>query len=373
MKLYKNEKIFTIFIGGGTPSILSTEQLDFLFKNINNNFDLTNIKEITIEANPESLSFEKMKYLKNKINRISLGLQSFDDTILKKIGRRYTYSTFEKKLEQLRSLAFEKINIDLIIGWSFYYDRKFFFENLKIFLNKFYPEHISVYILNIVEKTKLFDLIKNGEINSIDEDIQIAEYLKMKKILENLGYEHYEISNFSFSKIKKTKNENNRCLHNLNYWKNKNYIGVGLGASSFINGIRYKNPSDFSNYFEMLDYAKKFLKKESILEFLEVNKKYLEIEVLTEREKLFEKIILNLRLLKEGIDLLKMEREIENFNKNKEKLKIFLDFEKFMIKINYFLDLGYLKYNNKSKNICLTQKGICISNFIISDLMDIEL
>lgn len=348
MQFYKNQKISSIFIGGGTPSVLSIKQLQFLFEQIKSNFNTENLYEFTIEANPESLSYEKIFYLKNNgilnINRISLGLQSFDDNILKQIGRQYKYSEFEKKIEIVRDLDFEKLNIDLIIGWPFEtylnIDKKI--EKLDKFLSRFNPEHISVYMLNVAEKTKLYDFINKKKINNIDDDFQIEEYLQVSKFLNSHNFFHYEISNFA-------KNFNNQCIHNLSYWQGSEYIGLGLNASGFIDGIRYRNPNTFSQYFKMIENKN--------------NSKYKYEEILTEEQKFYEKIFLGLRLLKKGLDL----EDIKKYTQI-NKLKG-LSFDKFFFKIKEFEKQDYF-YLNENK-VFLTYKGILISNLLITELIDI--
>ena len=164
-QFYTNEQIYSIFIGGGTPSILNIPQLDKLFKSINNNFDILDNAEITIEANPESLTLEKIKFLKTNtpVNRISLGLQAFDNKILKKTGRLHTFETFVQCYKNLKNAGFDNINIDLIVSWDFLSDNpnnynKNFITDLDNFLNNFDIQHISVYMLSITKGTKLFDL-----------------------------------------------------------------------------------------------------------------------------------------------------------------------------------------------------------------------
>jgi oxygen-independent coproporphyrinogen-3 oxidase len=344
MLLFKDKKISTIFIGGGTPSLLTTKQLDNLFKNLAKNFDLSDLEEFTIEANPESLTTEKIDFLRNnefiKVDRISLGLQSFDNDILKKIGRHYSIEKFCEKFIELRQSGFENINIDLITSWSFFQPKdtkvsKIFLNDLSKFVKDFSPEHISIYMLTVPEKSKLQKLIAFENLNDIDSDAQIDEYLASIKILKSAGYLHYEISNFA--------KKNRECKHNLGYWNRQEYIGLGANSCGFLDDIRYKNPASLSDYSNMLNSKKYDFFKET--------------EKIGAKEKFIEEISLGLRLLDKGINLEKLKKDFD-----------FLLDSKFDEKINNFITDGFLRCDTK-KNIFLTEKGICISNSIFLEMI----
>ncbi len=338
-RFYEGEKIFTLFIGGGTPSLLNVKQLRFLISGISKIFDFSELEEFTIEANPESLDAQKIEFLTDneflKVTRFSLGLQAFDDEILQKIGRLYTYKFFTQKLKELRDFGAKNINVDLIAGWNFGGYNKAFLKKFDEFLGKFYPEHLSLYLLTIAENTKLQDMICSEKYMELDPDSMIDLFHASLDLLKSKNYSHYEISNFA--------RNGNFCKHNLGYWKRRDYIGLGLGSSGFLQGVRYKNPNFFPDYFEMVR-SKNF-------------EKYREIEVLSEKENFEEYVMLGLRLLYVGIDL---DFIRENFT---------INFEKFYEKIRFFENEKYL-IRQKNK-ILMTEKGICLQNSLLTEILEI--
>ncbi len=231
---YKNEKIETLYIGGGTPSILNMEQLIKLFSIINM-IDLSSLKEFTFECNVESLNKEKLMYLfNNKVNRLSIGVQSFNNDILKQINRNHTKEDIYNIYNMTREVGFNNINLDLIYGIN-----NQNINDLKDDLNcilELNPEHISCYSLSIMPNTKMY-IDGNKE---IDQDIDCDMYLLIESTLKNNGYTHYEISNYS--------KEGYESIHNLTYWNNDYYYGFGLGASGYINEYRYDNTKNINDY-----------------------------------------------------------------------------------------------------------------------------
>ncbi len=233
---YKNEPIRTIYIGGGTPSSLSINELMYLFE-ILNVFDLSNLEEFTFECNIESLSYEKLILLKkNKVNRLSIGIQSFDQDNLKILGINRSNNKVYEVLETIRNIKFDNINLDLI-----YAIPGETIEKLDSDLDKYIslnPEHISCYSLMIEPNTKLFiEKIKN-----IDQDTDYNMYKYIEDRLKANGYNHYEISNYS--------KEGLESKHNLTYWNNEEYYGFGIGASSFLDGKRIDNHKSLTKYLE---------------------------------------------------------------------------------------------------------------------------
>ncbi len=239
---YKDDMITSVFIGGGTPSILSAKQIESIMNALKNNYTFSDDCEITIESNPGTLTEEKLLAYKNSgISRLSIGLQSANDDELKLLGRIHDYQTFADNYNLARKLGFDNINVDLISAIPGGSIEKFKESLLKVVeLN---PEHISVYSLIIEEGTPFYINYGEGgplEDTLISEDDDREIYHLTKTLLAEAGYNQYEISNYS--KIGK------ECQHNIGYWIRKNYIGFGLGASSLYDNLRYKNTSDMNEY-----------------------------------------------------------------------------------------------------------------------------
>lgn len=236
-----NYNITTIYIGGGTPSFINEKYIVQLLRNLktklsNNQTNFENM-EITIEINPGTITKNKIEqYKKAGINRVSIGLQSTDNDLLKQIGRIHTYEEFLEAYEIIKEAGFENINIDLMIGLPNQTIQmlKTTLEEIK----KLNPAHISVYSLIVEENTKIEKMIEKGELQLPDENSERQMYWYVKNTLELNGYKHYEISNFA--------KEGKQSKHNLNCWEQKEYIGLGASAHSYLNNVRYSN-SAFSN------------------------------------------------------------------------------------------------------------------------------
>ena len=233
----------TLYIGGGTPSLLSAAQLEKLCGLIARRFAaLGRFQESTLEANPESLTKEKLRLLKEAgLNRLSLGLQSFDDDILKRIGRVHDVKTFLSAYGAAREAGFNNISVDLIAGLPGQTERMFS-EGLKK-LAALKPEHISVYGLQVEEGTPFY---KEGV--QADEDLLRAELEETHRFLQSAGYVHYEISNFALP--------GRESRHNINYWQNGEYLGLGSAAASYLNGVRRSNVPDVREYLRRIDAGK---------------------------------------------------------------------------------------------------------------------
>ncbi len=310
----------TVFIGGGTPSILSPQQLRRLLNIIKNNFDLTNLKEMTFEANPESLDREKLSILQELFSeaiRLSIGLQCFDNKYLKDLGRIHSSEEFLDKYTQARMLGINNINIDLIYGLPGQGLAQWQNTLQKTVALK--PEHISAYCLTPAKGT-MFDY--NNV--SVDENIASDMYKFTSEYLPANGYGHYEISNFALS--------GRECVHNKIYWGNKEYIGIGASAVSYINGVRSKNVADLGAYLK--DAGKKSLVEES--------------ESLDEESKLGETVMLGLRM-RRGIEL---TQQIES---------------KYTDIITKYKNDGFLEIADN--RMFLTQKALFVSNTILADFV----
>ncbi len=246
--LNKNKYIIkTIFIGGGTPSILPIGYIGDIAQKIFTLFNVEKDAEFTIEANPGTLSYDKIRHFKeNNINRISLGLQAYQNDLLKKIGRIHTIEDFIQNYENIRKLGFNNINVDLMFSLPTQ-TKENFKETLENIV-KLEPEHISTYSLILEEGTKFFNMYEKGDLSLASDELDRELYDMAINILQQNGYTLYEISNF----CKPTK----QCKHNIVYWTRKEYIGFGLGASSLIDNKRIINTDNFNNYIDFKNYKK---------------------------------------------------------------------------------------------------------------------
>ena len=313
-------QIDTIFIGGGTPSIIESKLIVELLENIKSHFKLKKNLEVTIEVNPDSVTFEKlMEYKKNGINRISIGLQSSKNKLLKEIGRPHNFEQFKNAFACIKKAGFSNINVDLMIALpdQSISDVK---DSLKeIILLK--PSHISVYSLILEEGTKLFYDIKNGNKKLVSENLERKMYWYVKQKLEENGFIHYEISNFS--------KPGKESKHNLNCWNQNEYLGIGLSAHSFFNNVRFCNITNLNEYIKNIQ-NEEYLKNEIVQETLNLE------------EKQKEYMILGLRKL-EGVQIKKFK---EAFNGN--RIYIYRNQINKLITNNLIeIDEDYIKLTNK--------------------------
>jgi oxygen-independent coproporphyrinogen-3 oxidase len=234
-----DENFSSIYIGGGTPSILSQSLLDRLLLGLKK-FIKTGI-EVTIEVNPESINPEKLKLFINKgVNRISIGMQSFDDKKLKALGRIHSAREAIKAIELSKKSGFENISIDMIFGVSG--------EDLKAWQAElenaagFDIQHISCYSLSYENGTSLFKMRENKSIAPIDDEVMAEMYKYAMSYLPKEGFNHYEVSNFSKPGFE--------CTHNINYWDNNSYLGLGPSAVSYMNGVRFENVHNVEEYID---------------------------------------------------------------------------------------------------------------------------
>lgn len=251
IKNYKTEKekyvIKTIYFGGGTPSFIESKYIVDILSNIKKKFNVLENAEITIEANPGTVDEQKLKdYYNAGINRISFGLQSTRSELLKLVGRIHSYSSFLEAYNLARKIGFKNINIDLMIGLPVQ-----FLEDVQKDLEKIIelkPEHISVYSLIVEEGTRIEEKIKNKELYLPSEELERKMYWEVKRKLEEAGYIHYEISNYSKPSFE--------SKHNMSCWNQEEYLGFGLAAHSYINNKRYSNTIDFDEYFDWPENSK---------------------------------------------------------------------------------------------------------------------
>ncbi|MFH1282929.1 MAG: radical SAM family heme chaperone HemW [bacterium] len=309
----------TIYIGGGTPSLLSNKQLQKLFSILNCKFDLSRIKEISFEANPESINKDKFSLLKdNNVNRVSLGFQSCKAKYLKILGRIHSNEDALNAFNTAKILGFDFVNIDLIFGLPFQTLREWI-SDLKNVLN-LAPNHISIYELTMEPDSPMCELKQH-----VDQDLAADMYKEGIDLLLSNGYLHYEISNFSKPGCE--------CKHNLNYWLNGEYAGLGVGASSYIKGRRFRNSNDIKAYISQAQEGK--FQNEDVV-------------TITQESKNKEKFFLGLRLT-EGVRCSKKEK-----NMLKEKL-------------SEFMPKGLVAFKNE--RVALTSKGIMLANQILRELL----
>ena len=298
--------------------------MEVLEKNLKQNKVKFEDMEITIEVNPGTVNKEKLEqYKKAKINRLSIGLQSTNNKILKEIGRIHTYEQFLETYQMAKQVGFDNINVDLMIGLP-----NQTIEDIKTSLNEVVqlnPTHISVYSLIVEEGTVIAKKVQNHQLQEMDEELERNMYWYVKNTLELNGYIHYEISNFA--------KEGKESKHNMNCWRQKEYIGIGLNAHSYLNYVRYTNTSEMEQYITRMNGLNGQIvedilelsnnkEKENLEENIETAYEIEEVQDVEDRKK--EYMLLGLRTI-EGVSISKFkEKYIDNplflFRKELEKL-----------------------------------------------------
>ena len=231
----------SIYIGGGTPSFIDGKYIEEILSIANEYYTVDDNAEITIEVNPGTVDKDKFEtYLRSGINRISIGLQSTHNRLLKELGRIHTYQDFLNTYNLARNVGFKNINVDLMLGLP-NQSLQDLEESLKEII-KLNPEHISVYSLIIEEGTPFYDKLEMNEIVLPDDELERKMYWVTKKELENAGYIHYEISNFAKPGFE--------SKHNLSCWNQEEYIGFGVAAHSYTNDVRYSNIDSIEEYIK---------------------------------------------------------------------------------------------------------------------------
>ena len=288
---YDIQKLRTLYIGGGTPTALSASQLEVLLKGLTKNLDLSVLEELTIEANPGDLDADKIAVLKNSaVNRVSLGVQTFDDKMLKKIGRSHLEKDIYENIDRLKLAGFDNISIDLIYalpGQTMEQVK----ENVAKAIGLDIP-HMSLYSLILENHTVFMNRMRRGKLPLPKEELEAEMFEYIIAELERAGFEHYEISNFSKSGFE--------SRHNLMYWDNAEYYGIGAGASGYVDGVRYKNHGPIRHYLSAVE---------------EGNARITE-EHLSQKEQMEEEMFLGLRK-KSGVSMARFE---EKFGRSFEGL-----------------------------------------------------
>ncbi|OYT12420.1 MAG: coproporphyrinogen III oxidase, partial [Bacteroidetes bacterium 4572_112] len=328
-KYLNNSTLETIYFGGGTPSILTNSELARIFAAITSNYGISHNCEITFEANPDDINSDKLdQFISQGINRLSIGIQSFDDSILKSLNRVHSATEAIKSVDLAKSKGIDNISIDLIYGIPGLSMQKWK-DSLNIY-NKMDIPHLSSYFLTVEEKTALDVLIRKGKYPKLKEEEGLAHFDYLLEFCDNNNIEQYEISNFckkaSISK------------HNTNYWKNNEYLGIGPSAHSYNLISRQWNKSSINNYIADIN-----------------NKSFsADLEILSEKDKFNEFVMLGLRTMW-GIDI----SEIEN-RFGSEYQNYLLNYIKNNIKN------GFIEFNDNILKLSL--KGKKYADGIASDL-----
>ncbi|MCR9011226.1 radical SAM family heme chaperone HemW [Gabonibacter chumensis] len=318
----------TLYFGGGTPSYLEVNELEKIVRKVESCWTFSPDSERTLEANPEDITVEKLRFWKEVgFNRLSIGVQSFDDKVLKQINRTHSARRAEEAVYRAADCGFENIGIDLIIGLpgSTSSDME---HHLKI-LEKLPVSHVSVYLLSIDSDTVFERLAARGKFVPLDDDRLAEQYLWVSGYLKHIGFEHYEISNFA-KKRKYSK-------HNTSYWMQRPYLGLGAAAHSYDGDSRQWNVAHLEKYMDAL----------------QENRLYFEREELSDRDKYNECIMTRLRTMW-GLDIKRLERRYAVYwNRVKHKLPV-------------WRENGLLEVENNT--IRLSPRGWLVSDGIFSEL-----
>jgi len=322
-----NFKFDTIFLGGGTPSVLTEKQLEKILNALNKFYDLDKNIEVTLECNPGEINYEKLKYFRQiGVNRLSIGFQSFNEKILKFLGRLHSSEQSISTFNHARKAGFDNINIDLI------YDVPK--QKVKDWKNDLFlgtslePEHISAYSLTVEKNTALHSMVKNKTVLMPSEEIDKKMFLETIDYLENKNFIHYEISNFS--------KKNKECKHNLHYWRLDPYLAFGPGAHGFDGIKRWWNKKSIDYYLNKLERNVLPIESE---------------EILSKKDSFNETIMNGLRLI-EGAKI--------------EKLDSYLDADIIKHLEPYIKKWPYI--HNNGEKLTLKKEGLLFADEIIADL-----
>lgn len=324
------EKVETIYFGGGTPSLLPTNYVGEILEILNKNFDIVSKPEITLEANPDTINRDQLLSLKRLgVNRISIGIQSFHDDDLKYLGRKHDSRHALQIVDDLKSVDFDKLTLDLIYGIPTLTEEKWN-KNLDIFFSS-EISHLSAYALTVEPKTILGQKIEKGDLQDVNEEETIRHYeILIEKTKEN-GFEHYEISNFA--------KEGFYSQHNSIYWKDVSYLGLGPSAHSYDRKSRQWNVANLTQYINS-DF--------------DADTDFFEKEILTKEDKFNEYVMTSLRT-SWGCDVEKIELDYGISYKNH-----------FLKNVKNYLDKGIMLKNNN--NFVLTDKGMLFADGIAMEL-----
>lgn len=330
-KTYGRYVADTVYFGGGTPTIINHDNMKAILDNISGLIEIDKNAEISIEANPNTLTAENLKaYKEIGINRLSIGVQSLNNEILKKIGRIHNSNEALEAIGKAKEAGFGNINADVMFNIPGQTVKDV--EDTLSEIIETGVGHISFYSLKLEKGTPMYVMEKSDEIVMPDEETEREMYYAGRRVMEKNHIFQYEISNFA--------KRNHECKHNLKYWNQEEYIGLGPSAHSFLNNIRYSNPCDLNLYCQNSSFGK----FDRIIH-----------EELSQEDLVTEYIMLRLRLT-EGLNTGDFEKKFKlNFN------------EKYKNQINYLVDNKLMNYDKDF--IRLTKKGIDISNYVIEEFM----
>ena len=331
----KDRTVDTVFIGGGTPTVMPTECLLKILGSVKKNFNLKKNAEISIEVNPATADKRKFSRLRRHgVNRVSIGLQSANANELKSLSRIHSRDEFEECFKAARDAKIENINVDLMFG----------IPNQSVdsllysldYVTRLHPEHISLYDLKI-EPNTVFGRLKD-RLPLPDEDAEYSMYMKAISMLERRGFRQYEISNFA--------KEGKACRHNLRYWNCEEYLGFGPAAHSFFNSTRFSFVRDLGKYISGVE---NMVQTESITR---------DLEEISGRAGMGEYIMLRMRLC-EGISFKEFYRRF-----GCDFLKMYGE------KLDFYIRNRYMRETREG--VCLTPAGMFVSNYILSDILSFE-
>ncbi len=374
---YKDKKVISIFVGGGTPSFVSEKYICKMLEAVRDSFNLCDDAEISIEANPASAISDKLlAYRKSGVNRLSIGAQSLNDEELKRLGRVHDSKAFYETYDNARKAGFSNINIDVMSALpsqslSSYLDTLQKVVDLR-------PEHISAYSLIVEEGTPFYDM----DLDLPDEDTDRRMYHETKALLKEHGYHRYEISNYARDieeKVQKcidrscdksnssygwglvgtnelqadTMSEFYECRHNKVYWQRGNYLGLGLGASSMVSNTRWSNTSAINDYIRLLTLPSETSDNDNTSAFsIREN-----IEELSVQSQMEEFMFLGLRLVK-GVRI----KEFSDLFK-KDIYEVYGEV------ISKYISLGLLETSTDGQNLRLTENGLDVSNTVMAEFL----
>lgn len=323
------EDVETIYFGGGTPSLLTANEIEFLLETIRNHYQLSTDCEVTLEGNPDDLTTDYLNDLKRLgVHRLSIGIQAFQDDLLRLMNRAHNVTEALSCVQNAHNIGFQSVNVDLIYGipgltleqWQ---------DNLNRIL-ELPIQHVSCYHLTIEPNTVFNQWQKKGKLQESDDEHSLTQFKMLRQTLLNGGFDHYEVSNFCRPGFP--------SKHNSSYWQGKNYIGIGPSAHSYENGVRRWNVSNNTAYI-------KGIQEET---------SYFETETLSDKDRFNELIMIKLRLLNQGVSLTDIQLIGSAFESH------------FLKQIESFVNAGQIEKANQSYR--LTESGIFISDYILGEL-----
>lgn len=332
-KEYSAYSVISVFVGGGTPSVLRGEQMEQLLCAVRENYHVETDAEITVEVNPGTADAEKFScYRRAGVNRLSIGLQSANDEELQAIGRIHTWEQFVYTWKLAEEAGFSNRNVDIMSALPGQTPGSYRTTLKKVLALNPPPEHISAYSLIVEEGTPFYEMREKGKLELPDEETERELYYETKRILEEYGYERYEISNYAKAGY--------ACRHNCGYWRRTEYLGFGLGAASMVNNIRFKNGEDMQVYLRNpLGYRQ-------------------DIQSLSREEQMEEFLFLGLRMT-EGISA---EAFRTCFGVTLERV--------YGSVIEKNIKDGLLTWESKDKKrLSLTDKGLDLSNYVMAQFL----